>query len=154
MDVHRPRRCRPLLARRERVGVALSHQYQLGAAGADAFDLGLGGNARNVDPRLDLQFAGGVRDRRAMVATGSGDNPRLGHPPQQEIGEGAARFERARLLQKLQLEDQGDVGEAKVAALHLDGRRASDMWTDDRLGSCDLFAPDLRTIHGAPGAPR
>src|SRR5258706_11021460 len=67
--------------------------------------------------------------------------------PQQQVGERAARLERARLLQQLELEQQRDVAKAEVATGDLDDRRAPDVGTDHRLGGRDLVSTDVGWIH-------
>src|SRR5258708_7188780 len=83
--------------------------------GASAPPLGWGETPRTQAPPLVLKAGGRRPPPAARVAAGGGAAARLRHRPQQEIGESAARLERAGLLQKLQLEDESDVAEAEVA---------------------------------------
>jgi hypothetical protein len=60
--------------------------------------------------------------------------PGFGDVAHQEIGEGPAGFERARVLHQLQLAAQANGFQTEIAAIDLDHRRAADMGSDSPVG--------------------
>jgi hypothetical protein len=62
------------------------------------------------------------------------------HLAQQQVGERAARLERAGVLQVLQLAHQRERGQAEVGAADLERGRAADVRQDRRVRALDLLA--------------
>ena len=77
-----------------------------------------------------------------MVAAGRRDHTGLRHVAGQEIGESAARLERAGVLKQLELERQRVTGKTEVAAVDFDDRRPPDKGPDVPLTFCDRFGGD------------
>jgi len=77
-----------------------------------------------------------------VIAAGRRDHAGLRHLAQQQIGEGAARLERAGMLQLFQLQGDRAPSETEIAAGDLDYRRAPDIGPDQPLGSFDVLATD------------
>ena len=65
------------------------------------------------DPRGHAQSPGRVGDGGAVVAARGGHHARRRDRPQQQIGEGAPRLERSRVLQLLELQGEGKGASAK-----------------------------------------
>ena len=63
--------------------------------------------------------------------------PAFGTSRVEEIGKGAARLERSRVLEQLKLERECRCGQAKLVAIDLDDGRAPDMRPDDPFASRD-----------------
>ena len=74
-----------------------------------------------------------------MIATGRRHHAGLRHVAGQQIGESAARLERAGMLKQLQLERQPMAGEAELRAIDLNDRRSPDEGPDQPLASGDHF---------------
>ena len=66
--------------------------------------------------RRDAEAHRGVGDGSAVIAAGRRDHAGRRHLAQQQVGEGAARLERSRVLEELELERQRERREAEVAA--------------------------------------
>ena len=92
------------LARRERVGVALAADDELGAVAADALGLGRRRDGGHENRRRRAEPHRRIGDRRAVIAARGRDDAGLRDRTSQQVGEGAARLERARMLQELELE--------------------------------------------------
>ena len=74
-----------------------------------------------------------------MVAAGRRDHAGLRHVAGQQIGERAARLERAGMLKKLELERQRMAGKAELGAIDLHHRRPPDKGPDEPLALSDHF---------------
>ena len=72
-----------------------------------------------------------------MIAAGCRDDAGFRDLAGQQIGEGAARLERARVLQQLELERECRCRQTKLVAIDLDDGRAPDMRPDDPFASRD-----------------
>jgi hypothetical protein len=127
-------------ARGERVGVELAADREIGAVLADARDLGRRGNARQENLRRDAKPHGGVAHRDAVIAARSRADARRRNPTHQEIGEGAARLERAGVLHELEFERERHRIEAEVAAVRFHHRRAPDVRPYQLIGRRDAVA--------------
>src|SRR5581483_8598104 len=106
------------LAGGQRLGIELAADDEVGAAAADARDLGGGGDLRHEDARPVPQLARRIGHRRAVIAARGGRDSRRRHPAAEQIGEGAAHLERARMLGELELEGEREVLETEVASAH------------------------------------
>jgi hypothetical protein len=88
-----------------------------------------------------------ARGGGTMVAARSRDHARGRDVAGQQVVERAARLERARVLEILQLEDEGDAVEAEVRAVHLDDGGATDMGSDPFLRRLDGRGRSGRVLH-------
>ena len=88
----------------------------------------------------------GIGDGRAVIAARRGDDARRRHLARQEIGEGAARLERAGVLQKLKLERQPPEGKPEIARLDRQDRRPPHMRADQRRRRADGVVADRRVV--------
>jgi hypothetical protein len=89
---------------------------------ADPPDLGRRRHRRHEDLRLDAERARREGHRGAVIAARSRRHAGRRDVAQQQVGEGAARFERAGMLQLLQLEDEAGARDAEVGAVDRDDR--------------------------------
>jgi hypothetical protein len=138
MDAHRARAGSPLLARGARVVVAVAGDDEIGAVAADALDLRGGRDGRNEDLRGNAQAHRGVRGGNAVIPAGCSNDSRLRHVAQEQVRECAAGFERAGMLEVLELEKERTVVEAEVAAADFDDGSAPDVRSDRRAGAIHL----------------
>ncbi len=133
------------------IGVALAADHQIGAIGADARDLGRRRHRRHEDLRRHAAAHRGVGDRGAVVAARRRDHAGRRHRAGQQIGEGTARLERARMLQLLELEGQCCAPKTEIlpeiGAVELDHGRAPDIRPDHALGRGDVVAINLGLGH-------
>jgi hypothetical protein len=95
-----------LLASGQRIGMAPACHHEPRATVTNRRDLGGRRDGWYVDRRRDAQPPCRKCDRHTMIATRGRDDPRRWHLAQQEIGERATCFKRARELQQVQLEHQ------------------------------------------------
>ena len=130
------------LARRQRLGVDLAPDRQVGAVAADARDLGRRGDFRHEDAYLVAELPCRVGHRRAVIAAGRGCNAGGRNLAHQQIGESAARLEGARVLRQLELEVQGAPGEAEVLCPHREDRRLPDVRRYALVGGGDCVSRD------------
>ena len=77
-----------------------------------------------------------------MVAAGGRDDPRFRRAPRQQIGKGAARLERAGVLQEFELQHKRLAGDAEIAGIDPDDRRVPDVGADQPLGRRDPGSVD------------
>src|ERR1051326_6855254 len=89
---------------------------------------------------------GRVRHRDAMVAARGGDHASRWHLAQEQIGEGAARFECARVLQLLELERQVECWQAEVGARDRDDGGAADVRANTRVRRLDALTVNQREL--------
>ena len=146
---------RPCLAGRERIRVAVALDREVGAVFADALNLRRRGDARNENLRAFAELHRGIGCRRAVIAAGCRDDAGFRHFAGQHIGERAARLERARVLEQLELERERSGGQTKLVAIDLDDGRTPDMGPDDPFASRDrlriygvIGRVPLRALHG------
>ena len=125
------------LARRQRLGVDLAADGQVGAVAADARDLGRRGDLRHEDARLVAEPHGRVGHRRAVIAAGRRGDAGGRHLAQQQIGERPARLEGARVLRELELQDRREAREPEVLGRDLEHGRAADVRADALVGGGD-----------------
>jgi hypothetical protein len=137
VDRHRARRGHPFLAGRQRVGVAIAPDDQLRAVLADALDLRRRGHRGDEDLGAHAESPGGVGDGGAVIAARGGHHARSRDLPHQQVGEGAPRLERARVLELLELEHEAGAVDAEIGAGHLHHRRPANVRPDDRVGGLD-----------------
>ena len=77
-----------------------------------------------------------------MIAARSRDHACLGNVARQQVGEGAACFERTCMLQQFQLEDDADTVEAEVGAIDFDDRCPADVGANEFVRPRDGFPAD------------
>src|SRR5207253_6757357 len=105
------------LAGRERIGIAVALDREVGATVADALQLRRRRDVRHENLGRLAKLHRGIGDRRAMVAARGRDHAGLRYVTGQEIGESAARLERAGMLKQLQLERQRMAGKAELGGI-------------------------------------
>jgi len=86
---------------------------------------------RDENLRSFAKLHRGIGCCRAVIAAGCRDDAGFRQLAGQHIGKGAARLERSRVLEQLELERECRRGQAKLLAIDLDDRRAPNMWPDD-----------------------
>ena len=138
MNAHRARAGGPGLAGGARVVVAVAGDDELRAVGADARDLGGGGDRRNEDLRAHAETHGRVRGGHAVIAAGRGDDAGVGHVAEEHVREGAAGLEGPGVLEVLELEEERAAVEAEVAAADFDDGSAADVGSHDGAGLIHL----------------
>jgi hypothetical protein len=72
-----------------------------------------------------------------MVAAGGRDHAGRGDGTLQQVGERAARLERAGMLEQLQLEGEGRRGEAELGGVGAQQRGVADVRADQAFGGGD-----------------
>ena len=140
---------RPRLARRQRVGVAVAADDEIGAAGADPRNLGGRRDRGHENLRRHLELHRGERHGGAVIAARGRDHARARNRAGEQVREGATRLERSGPLELFELESDAPGGHAEVAAGNIDGRRPADMRRDDGVHALDGGAGDGE-IHGHP----
>src|SRR5581483_1214265 len=88
------------------VRVALADHDEVGAVGTNPLDLRCGGDARNEDLRTNAPAHRRIRDRRAVIAARRGRDACRGNGAQYQVRERPARLERARNLQRFELQQR------------------------------------------------
>jgi hypothetical protein len=88
-----------------------------------------------------------MRDRDPVIAARCGDYAGFWNFASQKIGEGAAGFERAGMLQKFQFEDEADRIQAEVGASDFENGRAADVGPDDLFDGGDLRSIEGNFVH-------
>jgi hypothetical protein len=85
-----------------------------------------------------------------VIAPGGGDDTSRRHLAQQQIGEGAARLERARMLEQLELEGKRHTIEAEIGAREAQQRGLADVGLDQPVGLRDPRRIDgpFSLVHG------
>src|SRR5215475_15781212 len=97
----------------------------MGSIAADLFDFGWRSHRGKKDPGRFSQLPRSKRNCNTVVPAGCGYNTCLRHFTGQEIGKCAPDFERACVLQELQLEHKTRIPKTELLACDLDdGRRA------------------------------
>ena len=139
--------CDARLAGGERVRIAVAADDQLRSGLPDPCDLRRRGDRRHEDPRSYPEALGGIGDGDAVVAARGRHDPCRGNLAHEEIRERAARLERSRALQLLELQDEPERGEAEVSCVHLKYRRYPHIRPDDPVGRRDSL-PINRLRHG------
>ena len=132
----------PSLARRERIGVTFAADHEVGTVIANALNLGGRGDARHEDLRRHAELARRIGDGSAVVPAGSGDHACARNLSREQIGEGAARLERSRMLQLLELQGDAERVEPEFGGIELDQGRAADERPDDQFDLGDAGAVD------------
>ena len=150
---HRAGLLRPALAGGERVRIAVALDREVGAVVADALHLGRRGDARHEYLGRLAELHRRIGDRRAMVAARRRDHSGLRYLAGQQIREGAARLERPRVLQELELERQRMAGQAELGAVDLDDRRAPDVGPNESL-HCAIVSEVAASSRGIARPPR
>ena len=89
-----------------------------------------------------------IRHRGAVVAAGGRDDAGGRRLSQQQIGEGAARLERAGVLEELELQRERDRADAELVAADRDHRRPPDVRLDQRVRGRDRVAIERRGAGG------
>ena len=140
----------PSLAGGERVGVELAFDDELRTVAADLLELGGRGDRGHEDGGADAQPAGRAGHRGAVVAARCGGDAGGGNLPEEQVGERAARLERAGVLAQLELEDQADRRvEAEVVAAGFDDRGAADVGRDPPVDGGEALAAEVGDgLHG------
>jgi hypothetical protein len=131
---------RPGLARGKRVVVALTADDEIGAIAANARYLDGRGGVRHEDPGGNPEALRGERDCRAVVAARGRDDPGRRHGPGQQVREGAAHLERARMLQLFELEGDPGGRHAEIGSVQREDRRAPQVRPDRCLDVEDRCA--------------
>ncbi len=137
----------PGFAGGEGICVALADDDEVGATAADAFDFFRGSDVGDKDFRGHAEFAGGIGDGDSVVATGRRDYAGFGDFASEQIGEGAAGFERASVLQQFQFKDEADRIQAEVGAGDFEDGRAAHVGPDDFFDCGDAVCVHLRGVH-------
>ena len=132
----------PVLAGRERVGVALAHHGDVGAVRADLLDLRRRRHGRHEDLRPHAQAHRRVGDGGAVVTAGGGRHADRGQRAQEQIGERAPRLERSGVLQELELERERKGRKPEVRAAEGERRRDAHVRRDDGAHRLDALLVD------------
>jgi hypothetical protein len=136
-------------ARGQRIGIARARNDKLGAVTPDALDLGGRGDVGQKNRGGHAEPLRRIGDRRAMIAAGGRDHAGRGYLAQQQIGKGAARLERAGMLQQFQLESDRQRRQAEIGEIGGKQRCAADIGADHGFGRRNALARDLRCrCHG------
>ena len=124
-------------ARRQRVGIALACNHQVGRVAPDAFDLRGRSDAGQEDGGGNAEPHRGIGHRRAMIAAGRRDYAACRDQPGQQVREGAPRLERARMLQAFEFQRDRPRLAAELREVDPDDRGVADMRPDQplRLGN-------------------
>ena len=146
VDLQRARSLRPPLACRERIGVAVAADLEVGAVRSDALDLGGGRDDRHEDFRRHLHRHRCERHRGAMIAARRRDDARRSNGPRQQMREGAAGLERPGALQLLQLQRDAGVRDPEIASVHVDDRRAADVRRYQTMDALDVRSRDRNLL--------
>jgi len=128
---------RPCLAGGERIRIAVAFYHQLGAIFANALHLGRRSDAWDEDLCRLPELHRGIGDSRAVIAPRCRDDAGFRHVAGQQIGESAARLERARMLKQFELEREGMRWNAKLGAVDRHDRRSPDMGPNEFLALYD-----------------
>jgi len=86
----------------------------------------------------------GVGDSRTVIAAGCGHDSSRRDVPHQKIGKGAARLERTRMLQLLELQRQRAARRTKIGRVAFEHRRAPDVRADKAVGHLNAATIDNR----------
>ena len=95
------------------------------------------------DDRREMSLSGFAYSR-AVIATRGRNNPCTGNLAGQQVGEGAACFERTGMLQQLQLEDDADTVESEIGAVDVNDWCPADVWADQCISPRNGFPADCR----------
>ena len=130
------------LARRQRVGVALAGDDQVGAVGADARRASPGAKwtARRWLPGAESHRR--VGDGGAVIPARGGDDARRRDGAREQVGERAARLERARVLEQLELGPQPEIAQTELRRIERQDRGLADVGPDQLGGREDLVPLD------------
>jgi hypothetical protein len=86
-----------------------------------------------------------------VIAAGGRDDTGRGDIAHEQVGEGAARLERAGVLDELELAAQAQSAQSEIGAVDLDDRRPANVRPDEPFGRCDPVAVDgVADIHVHP----
>src|SRR5580704_14839606 len=88
------------------LGIRRASDHRFRALSLDLRDLGGRSDFRHEDARADPELLGGESDGGAVIAARSGGAAGRGCGSSEKVMEGAARFERTRLLQAFELKRQ------------------------------------------------
>ncbi len=143
----------PSLACGERVRITRAADEEIGPVIANALDLGGRGDAGHEDLRPHGEFLRRISDGRAVVSARRSDDARLRNFSREQIGKGAARLERSRMLQLLELQGDRKRVEAEFGRVDLEQGRAADVRPDQRFDLGDARAADrpVRSVLRSPG---
>ncbi len=139
----------PGFAGGEGICVALADDDEVGATSADALDFFRGSDVGYKNLGGHAQLAGGIGNRDSVVPAGCSDDACFGGFASEQIGKGAAGFERAGVLQKFQFEDEADRIQAEVSAGHHQDGRAAHVGPDDVFDCGDALAVQRHASHGS-----
>ena len=131
-----------LLAGRQRVGIALAGDHQIGRVALDAFDLRRRSHAGQEDRCRHAEPHRGIGHRRAMIAAGCRDHAARRNRPCQQVRERAARLERPRMLQAFKLQRHRSRLAAEIREVDMNNRRMADVRPDQPLGFGDALRRD------------
>ena len=92
----------------------------------------------------------GIGDGDAVIAARGGDHAGRRRLPRQQVGEGAARLERAGVLQQFKLQHEALAVEPEIGGIDPDDRRAPDIGPDQPLGFGDAITIDGRRHFALP----
>jgi hypothetical protein len=84
-----------------------------------------------------------------VIAAGCCDDSGFRRFSRQQIGEGAARLERTRVLQKFELQDKPLALDAEIAGIEPDDRRAPNIAADQPLNRSDPGSIDQEAVDAA-----
>lgn len=107
-------------------------------------------HARHKNPGRHAQLHGGERHGHTVVSARCGNDACRRDFAREQVGEGASRLERTRVLQQFQLEEQAAGFEAEIAAAGFQHGSPAHMRTDDFLHCTNMFSIDHRVRHGGP----
>ena len=124
--------CRgPVGAGSEGIGDMGAGDDQLGTVVADPLRLRRRGDARHEDRRLLAEPHCGIGDGGAVIAARGGGDPDARDFAHQQVGEGAARLERAGMLQVLELEGEATGRQAEIGGVDVDDGGPPDIGPDE-----------------------
>ena len=134
--------CRPQFAGGQRVRITSTSHNQVSPVLPDSLQLGRRGDFGNENSGRFLQLHGGESDRSAVIASRGCHHAGSRNLADQEIGKCAPGFERTRVLQGLQFENQRDVIETEVGPIDFNHRSSPDIRTDRLVGSGNTVTTD------------
>src|SRR5687767_5687790 len=95
----------------------------------------------------------GVSHCHTVIAARCRDDTGRRHGPKQQIGEGAARLERAAVLEQLQLAVNRPRLEPEIREVHCNDGCTSNVWADELVRRRDLLALYRRGVHAFVAIP-
>jgi hypothetical protein len=142
MHWQRTRLRHELFAGRQRIGIAIAGDDQLGSVAADQCNLRRRRHFRQKDRRFYAARLRRIGNRNAMIAAGSGHHTRLADFARQQVGERTTHLERPGVLQAFEFQLQRPRRQTELGGINDDGRGVPDIGPDQRLVARNRIAGD------------